>query len=429
MLRLSRLAPLALALAFAACQDRSPTSPGTTNNTTTTTPIGAGKGFTLLLTDAPGDVVSAVVTISEVKLQGQGGEVSLLQHPFTGDLVQLRNSVATLVQGLDIPAGSYSQLRLIISGAYIEVATTNGTRVYASSPNYAGLPAGKHVDGDLQMPSFGTSGLKIDLPGGKLDVGQGATIVMIDFDASQSFGHQAGNSGKWIMHPVIKATNVTFGGNALIRLQLAQGVTLPQLNGQNLTLGAFTGTLTPVGGGTPIPVTFTDANNDGIFEAMARGLVPGQYTLTLTGPAGLTTTFTPTLPVTITVGSAQTTTQTITLSSAAVPGTVTATLKLGTGVTLPSVGTPPAAVTLAQFKAELTPQGGTATQVAFTDANNDGVFEASFANLAPGTYSLNIVKPAGTTITYDVVPPVTVTVTNSGGTQTKAFVVTAATAP
>ncbi len=423
MLRISRLAPLALVLAFAACQDVSPTAP----QSTTHTKIGTGKGFTLLLTDAPGDFQSAVVTISQITLQGSGGGVPLLEQPYTGNLLDLQNEVATLVAGADIPAGSYSQLRLVLSGAYIQVETTDGSRVYASSPDYAGLPAGMAVDGTLQMPSLGTSGLKIDLPGGKLDIGDGETIVMIDFNASRSFGHEAGKSGRWVMHPVVKATNVTFGGNLLAQLQLGTDVTLPQLDGQDVTLGAFTAVLTPAGGGTPRELTLTDADSDGIYEALFKGLTPGDYSLSFTGPNGLLVTFSPELPVTVTVAERETTTETVTLASAALPASVTATLKLGSGVTLPSIGTPPAAVTLSQFMAELTPDGGTAIQVAFADSDSDGTFTASFPGLAAGSYSLNLVTPAGVNVTYDPVPPVSIDLV-SGAADSTNFVITAASA-
>lgn len=417
MLRFSRLAPLALVLALLACQDSSPTAP-----TQSTTRIGTGKGFTLLLTDAPGDFQSAVVTISQITLQGSGGGVPLLQQPFTGDLLDLQNEVATLVQGMDIPAGSYSQLRLVLSGAYIAVETTEGTRVYASSPDYPGLPAGTHVDGTLRMPSMGTSGLKIQLPGGQLDIGDGEKIVMIDFDAANSFGHQAGKSGQWVMHPVVKATDVTFGGNLLAQLQLGSDVTLPQVDSQDVTLGDFTAVLTPVGGGASQQLTLTP-DSTGVYGALFKGLVPGDYSLSFTGPAGLLVTFSPEIPVTVTVNQRETTTEMVTLASAALPATVTATLKLDSAVTLPSIGSPPAPVTLSQFQAELTPEGGTATQVVFADS--DGIFSARFPGLPAGTYSLNVVTPAGITATYSPAPPVSISLA-AGASDTTRFVITAA---
>lgn len=422
MLRVpSRLAPLALALVLVACQDNNPTAPQRN-----TTRLGTGAGFTLLLTDAPNaDITAAVVTISRITMQGTGGSVTLMNQPFTGNLLDLQNEVATLVRGADVPAGSYSQLRLVLSGAYIRAVTPTGTKIFASSPDYAGLN-GLHADGTLQMPSMGQSGLKIDLPGGKLDVGADETIVMIDFDVANSFGHEAGNSGRWVMHPVVKATNVTFGGNVLAELQLGQGVTLPMLNGQQLTLGAFAAVLTPAGGGTPetIPLTLTN----GVFSALFKGLVPGNYTLTFVGPAGLLTTFAPTLPITVTVLQKMTTTEVVTLSSAVLPGSVTATLALGTGVTLPSVGNPPVAVTLADFKAQLTPPGAGATPIVVSFANVNGTFQAVFPNLAPGTYSLTVLSPTGTTATYTPTVPVAVNVV-AGTNATEALVVHTITAP
>ena len=415
---------LPLTLLAGACSDR---VTDVSQDSGQTQRVAPEKGFTLLLTDAPGDFKAAVVTIDRVYLQGQGGRVDLVTTPMTVNLLTLKNSVATLVAGLDVPAGSYSQLRLVISDAFIEVEEAGGgTKVFASSPTFAGLPAGKHVDGSLQMPSFGSSGLKIDLPGGKLDVGAGQTIVMIDFDVKESFGHEAGNSGKFVMHPVIKATDVTFGGNVVARLQLGTGVTLPALGGQTITLGAFSAVLAAAGGGTPRIVVFTDANNDGIFEAMFKGLVPGQFALALLSPAGLLVSFSPTLPLTLTVAQNQTTTQTITLSSAAVPSTIVATLKLNTGVTLPTVGG--SQVTLGQFRAQLTPQGGTAVVINFTDANNDGTFEATFGNLVAGTYSLTVLSPTGVTATYSVTLPVSIALA-AGATATQTIVINAATAP
>lgn len=414
---------LAIALFTGACADNS-TGPDGING-------GNGKGVTLLLTDAPGDVEAAVVTISEVFFIGNGGaRINLLSQPFTGDLLTLQNAVATMVQGVEVPAGSYSDLRLVVTGAYIEVESEGGgSRIFASSPTYAGLPAGANVAGTLHMPSFGSSGLKVKLPGGKLDVGAGETIVLIDFDVKESFGHEAGKSGKWVLSPVVHATNVTFGGNVVARLQLGTGVTLPLLNGQQVTLGAFSAVLTPVGGGTSRTVVFTDANGDGIFEAMFKGLVPGQYTITFLFPTGVVGTFGTALPLTVTVASNQTVTETITLSTAGLASSIGATLTLGAGVTLPTVSGATTPVTLGQFRAQLTPTaGGAPVVVTFTNANNDAVWEANFPNLIAGNYSLTVLAPTGVTATYTPVPPVAITLA-AGGAEVRAFTVATATAP
>lgn len=169
-----------------------------------------GSGHvSLLLTDAPGDVVAAVVTISAVHLQGDHGDVVLLNTPFTTDLLDLAGTTTTLAADIDVENGRYRELRFIVTGGYVEVDNGDGTTsFYASSPNYAGLPPGAIVAGNLQMPSFGSSGLKVKLPGDLVVVEGDDHVFLVDFDASQSFGHLAGNSAMWVMHPVIQATEL-----------------------------------------------------------------------------------------------------------------------------------------------------------------------------------------------------------------------------
>jgi hypothetical protein len=60
--------------------------------------------------------------------------------------------------------------------------------------------------------SCAQSGLKVVLPGDIADLEVGAHLIVLDFDVSQSFGHVAGQSGQWVMHPVIHATEVGFSG-------------------------------------------------------------------------------------------------------------------------------------------------------------------------------------------------------------------------
>jgi hypothetical protein len=125
------------------------------------------------------------------------------------------------------------------------------------------------------MPSLGQSGLKINLPGGKLDIGEGETIVMLDFDAAESFGHQAGNSGKWVMHPVVKATNVTFGGNALVQQPLGK-----RDPARDVHAGRLQGAAHP-GRGRHGLLTFTDAT--AMAPSMRHRAGAGQYTLSSSG--------------------------------------------------------------------------------------------------------------------------------------------------
>src|SRR5512140_3758347 len=211
--------------------------------------------ITVLMKDAPADVTAAVVTISEIDLVGSGGLTVLSTTKTTTDLLKLANDTATLVDAVEVPSGTYSQLRFVITGGYVEV----GGVIYASSPTYEGLPAEVTVGGTLQMPSYAQSGLKVDLPGGAATIGTATKVLLVDFDVSQSFGQQAGASGAWVMHPVVKATDIEFAGAVDVSLKLGTGVTLPSPT----TLASFKAVLTPVAGGgsTTLALSSTDATN------------------------------------------------------------------------------------------------------------------------------------------------------------------------
>ena len=65
------------------------------------------------------------------------------------------------------------------------------------------------------------------------------------------------------------------------------------------------------------------------------------------------------------------------------------------------------------------------TTQALTDADADGVFEARFGFLTPGSYKVVVTPPAGTTIVTDPASPLDVTVP-SGASAAASFVVTSA---
>jgi hypothetical protein len=272
---------------------------------------GQGPSVTIQLTDAPGDVEAAVVTISEVYLQGQGGRVTLTDEEVTVDLLDLANSTAVLVDEAVVPEGTYSELRFVITGAYVEVENASGgTDIYASSPSYSGLPSGATVFGDLQMPSLGQSGLKVQIVNGDdLEITEDQDIL-VDFDVSQSFGKAAGQSGKWVMNPVVKGAVITEALSFTATLGLAQGVTLPMVGGNAVTLSQFKAELNGE------EMDFTDSDNNGTFEAEFRFLLPGIYELEIIPPAGVTITTNPASPIEVTIGTSATATQAVTIASA-----------------------------------------------------------------------------------------------------------------
>jgi hypothetical protein len=295
MLR-TRIVAFALALAaLAGCGDSQ--GPGGTAQ------------FSVKLTDAPGPFTAAVVTISEVSLLGTGGKVILSSTPTTVNLLDLQNATLDLVKDAEVPTGTYQELRLVITGGYVQL--TDGT-IFASSPNYAGLPQGATVTGQLQMPSLAQSGLKVTLPASALSVTGPQKIVLIDFNVSQSFGHDAGSSDSWVMHPVIKGADIQTTGSVAVSLTLANGVTLPQVNGKQVTLADFSATL-----GTETMAL--DANGHATFQFV----VPDTYPLSFTGPAGVTFVTDPVAtsatPIQVTVPSGQAVSVSATITSATSP--------------------------------------------------------------------------------------------------------------
>lgn len=272
--------------------------------------------LSLRLTDAPGDVVKAVVTIDRIYLvqaeEGDAGRTVLMDDDVTVDLLTLANETAGLVDDVVLPAGTYHQLRFVVSGAYIEVENADGgTSVYATSPNYAGLPVGETVDGQLKTPSFSTSGFKVILPGEGLVVpAGGAKVMLVDFDVSQSFGREAGSSGSWVLRPVVKATDIALSGGITATLTKPSTLTLPT----GVAMTDFTAVLTDAAADADT-VAFTDANSDGVFEAAFPFEAAGTYTLNLAAPTGVTFTTTETRPVTVTLAAGGSVTQAFTLAT------------------------------------------------------------------------------------------------------------------
>jgi hypothetical protein len=221
--------PLLAALAMAACD-------GATGGN-------GGARVSVRLTDAPGDLKEAWVRIDRIYLKGGAadstgdGSADLLTTR-TGwvDLLTLSGGrTAELVSGAVVPAGRYSELRMVVCEAYV---VSRAGDVYATSG--AALPSGVTADGTLQIPSGCSSGLKVKFQGDEpVELASESTILTVDFDVSQSFGHQAGNSGRWVMHPVLHATSVGFAGGIGGTVSVAQGVALSTCGGAPVAVAAF----------------------------------------------------------------------------------------------------------------------------------------------------------------------------------------------
>ena len=139
----------------------------------------------VLLTDAPIDYVEfAMVDIGPVELvPADGGEHIVLSEDGTDgpvNLLDLQNSATMLLAEAEIEAGSYSQLRLIVESASVEL-----------------ISGYEFVGGDstanLSVPSGAQTGIKLNLgagddeDGGPLDIVSGEMVLVVDFDVSRSF--------------------------------------------------------------------------------------------------------------------------------------------------------------------------------------------------------------------------------------------------
>jgi hypothetical protein len=108
----------------------------------------------------------------------------------------------------------------------------------------------------------------------KRDQGQAeTTILVIDFDVSESFGHEAGKSGKWVMHPVIHATELLTSGAITGAISLADGVSVPDCGGAPRDLSLFVPWAEDADGGVH---SGNHASND---QYEIGYLAPGEYTM------------------------------------------------------------------------------------------------------------------------------------------------------
>ena len=234
---------------------------------------GDGRGrLTIGLTDAPAaDIKEAWIQIDEFILFNDSTSGSITLDPTQTGWINLLalsgGKVLDIVNKALVPNGSYSQLRLVLGDAYIVL---KDGRVFATPG--ADLPSGVTAVGEAKCPSCAQSGYKVNFTNGPLIVNSN-TFVLIDFDVAQSFAHEAGKSGKVIIHPVLKATtqNVAF---SLIKglVSLAQNITIPACGGQNNTRAIF----------KPTAATVTDTVTAAVDTAgnyRITNLAPATYTM------------------------------------------------------------------------------------------------------------------------------------------------------
>ncbi len=321
----------------------------------------AGQGsLRLALTDAPSCYENVFVTVEKVRVhqsgsagEAEGGWQELTLSPARRiDLVTLTNGLLEELGSMTLPAGRYSQVRLVLA---------------ENAPSGSGALANavKPIGGQetaLATPSAMQSGLKLQA---NVDVaaGQSADLVL-DFDACKSVV-KAGNSGRYNLKPVVSVVP-----------RIASGV----MGYVTTTLSLSSTTVAAQQNGATVRSTVPDAT--GKFNIPF--LPAGTYTLVITSDGRATTVLTgvPTGTTTTVVNGTGTAFAPPASPMAEVTGTVTATTVAGSG-------TASLAVTDADVRALQLLTGGPTIEVATraVDATN-------------GTYSMRLPLAAPLKDTY-----------------------------
>lgn len=256
------LITLTLALLLAACGAPGD-APGTGDDAET-------SDFSLLLTDAPTDDAEwlrvdfgriELVPSAEAEASGEGIVVVSEEAGTIDDLLELDNGETyALATGVDIPDGTYEQIRLIVDN--VTIAFPDGE--------------GGVIERDVKCPSCPSSGLKIAVEPALVAEGGESSRIVLDFDAAKAV-HLAGKSGKYILKPTaIRAVSVS--GVLEGSVEGAAGEPL-----ENANVAVYQGAWEE--GEEPVVSTLTEA--DGSYRIIT--LVEGDYTVVVSADGYETT--------------------------------------------------------------------------------------------------------------------------------------------
>lgn len=201
----------------------------------------------VFLTDAPADYDAVWIDIQAVRIhlndnddidEDDDGWITINQDPMRVNLLDLTNGELKVLGETELEDGTYSQIRLIL-GSDNEIVKDG-------------------VSHTLDTPSAQQSGLKLNIHA-VIEGGEVYTLLL-DFDASRSIV-EAGNSGKFILKPVIRT--VALATTGAIEGTIEPEESLPwvyAIAGQDTLAG-------------------TKANTNGDFRLI--GLLPGSYTVAI----------------------------------------------------------------------------------------------------------------------------------------------------
>lgn len=156
----------------------------------------------LMLIDAPGDYLEVNIEIIDIQYKtSEEGWISftpVIGYPIQVDLAELIGGKSLILTDEEIPSGTLEQVRLILSD--------NNTLLIEGNNDGATISA--HLD----TPSAQQSGLKLKIDS-ELEPGFYYSFIL-DWDVNQSV-KKAGNSGKYILKPVIRVKAEAVSGSIM----------------------------------------------------------------------------------------------------------------------------------------------------------------------------------------------------------------------
>jgi hypothetical protein len=228
---------------------------------------GATGTLHVVATDSPFEhalVAAASIDVVKVRIHedenAQSGFTTLYDGPpITIQLDQLRNGIMQALTSGVLPVGTYSQIRLHLSSATLELVNGN---VYTTA------------DGTLQFTNQSTSGYKITLDP-PVDVPDGGVAnVLLDIDLTKTFvpvpANDPATASKYILRPNVRAAVLELAGEVR--------VTVLESDGEGGTVGvpnASVYLLLP--GETDVANSVASTATDAVGSAAILGITPGTY--------------------------------------------------------------------------------------------------------------------------------------------------------
>lgn len=231
------------------------------------------------VTDAPAMEFSDVtISFTGIALKPEDGEwiEFSFEEPKAWNLLDLQGGLSKpLITDEEVPAGAYSQLRLLIN-----------TEEFASYVTLAGSPDIKH---SLAVPSGTQSGLKLN--GDFVVAADTETDFTIDFDVRKSIVNPQGESiGNYLLKPSLRLVNNLKVGSITGEVDYAtiQSSRMGTENACDYEGAAYIyagGNVTPTDlnvnneNGPLLVAPITNEDNDSLFSYTAAFLSEGVYTV------------------------------------------------------------------------------------------------------------------------------------------------------